>query len=139
MADTTPDLPQEIIELILLKLSLNSLLQFKTVSKSWNNLISDPIFVKNHHQQSKESNSNNLFLHKKSWNSLDGFSLVRLEDEKLRTQRVIIEPPYGWQHVLCFCEGLLLIQQYGSRRIEMTSSRSCGSRWRETNRFTWLN
>ncbi|EYU30853.1 hypothetical protein MIMGU_mgv1a022298mg [Erythranthe guttata] len=118
MADTTPDLPQEIIELILSKLSLKSLLQFKTVSKSWNTLISDPIFVKNHHQQSKQSNSNDLFLHKKSWNSSDGFSLVRLEDEKLRTQRVIA-PPHGWEHVLCFCEGLLLIQQYGSRRLAL--------------------
>ncbi|XVF62749.1 hypothetical protein PTKIN_Ptkin09bG0033300 [Pterospermum kingtungense] len=42
---------QEILEEIVSKLPVKSLLRFKCVSKSWNSLISSPVFVKKHLEQ----------------------------------------------------------------------------------------
>jgi len=48
-----PELPEElIINEILLRLPVRSLLQFKCVCKSWNTLISDPQFAKTHQKAS---------------------------------------------------------------------------------------
>ncbi|XP_050891593.1 F-box/kelch-repeat protein At3g23880-like [Lathyrus oleraceus] len=43
-----PDLPEELVSDILLRLPVKSLLQFKCVCKSWKTLISDSQFAKNH-------------------------------------------------------------------------------------------
>ncbi|XP_058761272.1 F-box/kelch-repeat protein At3g23880-like [Vicia villosa] len=43
-----PILPDELISKILLLLSLKTIVQLKCVSKSWNTLISDPIFIQMH-------------------------------------------------------------------------------------------
>ncbi|EYU18557.1 hypothetical protein MIMGU_mgv11b0224801mg, partial [Erythranthe guttata] len=60
---SSANIPPEIIEIILTKLSsVKSLLRFKAVSKSWNTIISDPLFIQNHLQSSNNSPNNNLFL-----------------------------------------------------------------------------
>ncbi|EYU31706.1 hypothetical protein MIMGU_mgv1a024942mg [Erythranthe guttata] len=102
-------LPIEIIEIVLSKLSVKTLLRFKTVCKSWNILISDPMFIRKHHDRQLRSKgskkSENLFLVKNS----QGFSLVKLEKgRRIQTLQQVFGP-YLWVTVLCFCEGLILI------------------------------
>ncbi|XP_012843128.1 PREDICTED: probable F-box protein At5g47300 [Erythranthe guttata] len=111
MADNKSHLPPEIIEIILSKLSsVKSLLRFKSVSKSWNTIITDPVFVQNHIQKSKESNSQNLFLCRVRSSSPIRFSVVEFDDdEKFQTLPVVIEAPFGCGLVLCFCDGILLL------------------------------
>ncbi|XLR52002.1 hypothetical protein HN51_002728 [Arachis hypogaea] len=50
-----PFIPDELIEEILSRLPVRSLLQFRCVCKSWMSLISDPYFVKKHLQLSAQS------------------------------------------------------------------------------------
>ncbi|EYU40610.1 hypothetical protein MIMGU_mgv1a026638mg [Erythranthe guttata] len=85
------NLPFDMVEIILSKLSIESLVRFKSVCKSWNNLISDPTFVRNDQtQRSKEPNSEKLFL--------------------LKNLLIEMEAPYYRDHALCFCDGLLLLE-----------------------------
>ncbi|XP_012856900.1 PREDICTED: putative F-box protein At3g49980 [Erythranthe guttata] len=100
----TSNLPNEIIEIILLHLPIKSLLRFKSVSKSWNSIISDPVFTHTHLQF---SNSPHLFLIKNR--SFQGaFSLLKLEAKKFHREAVL-SGPYGWNTVLCHCNGVLLL------------------------------
>ncbi|KAL8026853.1 hypothetical protein ABFX02_14G056600 [Erythranthe guttata] len=110
MVRNTSHLPHEIIEIILSKLPIKPLLRFKSVSKSWNTIISDPVFVENHIRRSKRSNPDNLFLCHDNFRlcSSNRFSVVKFEDRKLRTLKVF-ECTYAWEECLCFYEGVILI------------------------------
>ncbi|KAL7081989.1 hypothetical protein ACP275_14G072800 [Erythranthe tilingii] len=114
MADNnnTSHLPPEIIEIIMSKLSVNSLLRFKAVSKSWNTMISDPIFVQNYLHKSKYSNSRNLLLCKSpSSNYSEVFNMFELEEEdrKLKRVRVLKGSSNTMTQVVCSCDGVLLL------------------------------
>ncbi|EYU40591.1 hypothetical protein MIMGU_mgv1a018207mg [Erythranthe guttata] len=108
---STSFLPLEIIETILLNLPVESLLRFKTVSKSWNTMISDPAFVENQLHRSKTSSSRNLLLGElgfSHYNSED-YSLVKIDkDRKLQTLQLSEYPP-GSNVVLSYCDGVLLL------------------------------
>ncbi|XP_020270774.1 putative F-box protein At1g50870 [Asparagus officinalis] len=54
-SDTNIVLPSEIIYDILLKLHVKTLARFRCVCKSWQALISDPIFIESHHRRSKQN------------------------------------------------------------------------------------
>ncbi|KAL7081401.1 hypothetical protein ACP275_14G037600 [Erythranthe tilingii] len=100
------NLPPEIIEIILSKLSVKSLLRFKSVSKSWNTTISDPVFIRKHLRNSNTS-PNNLFL--KYTTTKPRFTLVRLKGRKLDTEAVLDSPYNCNAVVLCECDGMLLL------------------------------
>ncbi|KAL7124219.1 hypothetical protein ABFS83_14G033800 [Erythranthe nasuta] len=131
MADDKSDLPPEIIEIILSKLSVKSLLRFKSVSKSWNTMITDPVFVQNHIRRSKYSNSTNLVLCLTYETSPFQFSMVKLEDKKFQTLPVEIEAPFGCESVLCFCEGMILLTCGTRQRLVLwnPSTRTAEKLW----------
>ncbi|KAL3628306.1 hypothetical protein CASFOL_027352 [Castilleja foliolosa] len=95
-------LPTDIIEIILLKSSLKPLLRFKSVSKSWNALISDPLFVKNRHLISQSSNSQDLFICCDA-DHQGAFTLVKLKDQKLEisgTLRLLVNLFFGYSYTV---------------------------------------
>ncbi|EYU25986.1 hypothetical protein MIMGU_mgv1a025224mg [Erythranthe guttata] len=104
------NLPPEIIEIVLLKLPVKSLLRFKTVCTSWNTIISDPVFTRIHLENSNNSpnNNDNLFITEKG-DTERGFSLFKLEGGKLHADRVS-ENPSGNMVILCECNGVLLLR-----------------------------
>ncbi|EYU31545.1 hypothetical protein MIMGU_mgv1a024021mg, partial [Erythranthe guttata] len=107
------NIPREIIEIILSKLpSVKPLLRFKTVSKSWNTLISDLVFIQTHLHSLKTS-PDNLFLsrYKKSANS--GFPMVKFEGGKVDAGVIFVENiPNSYNAILCECNGVLLLTRY---------------------------
>ncbi|EYU32638.1 hypothetical protein MIMGU_mgv1a025657mg [Erythranthe guttata] len=108
-------LPPEIIEFILSKSTSKSLHLFKTVSKSWNILISDPVFRRSHLHQSRYSKSRNLFLRSfDSNNSHACFSLVKFEDRKFHTVQQQLKVPDNFTKILCFCDGVLVLSKSDS-------------------------
>ncbi|XP_012833480.1 PREDICTED: F-box/kelch-repeat protein At3g23880-like [Erythranthe guttata] len=105
-------LPLHVIEIILLNLPAKSLLRFKAVSKSWNTMISDPVFIRNHLHQSKASNSQNLFLCKLifRYNSKK-FCLVKIDEDRILRCLEALKSPRGFNtRVLCYCDGVLLFK-----------------------------
>ncbi|XP_012844465.1 PREDICTED: putative F-box protein At1g33530 [Erythranthe guttata] len=112
---TTPsNIPPEIIEIILSKLSsVKSLLRFKSVSKSWNSIISDPVFIQNHLQSSNNSPNNNIFVSSNTDGTDRGFPLVDFDVRKSDAGKISEDNiPNGYNSILCECNGVLLL---GSR------------------------
>ncbi|EYU40744.1 hypothetical protein MIMGU_mgv1a0188462mg, partial [Erythranthe guttata] len=126
--DNKSHVPPEIIEIILSKLSVKSLHRFKS---SWNTIITDPIFIQNHIQKSKHSNSHNLFLSRVRSSSPIRFSVVKFDDKKFQTLPVVIEAPFGCGLVLCFCDGILLLTNHSYQRLVLwnPSTRTAEKLW----------
>ncbi|XP_058181104.1 F-box protein CPR1-like [Rhododendron vialii] len=57
-----PDLPHEVVYNILSRLPVKSLCRFKSISKPWLTLITDPHFVKSYLHQSMKSNTNHKLI-----------------------------------------------------------------------------
>ncbi|XP_012853650.1 PREDICTED: F-box/kelch-repeat protein At3g06240-like [Erythranthe guttata] len=111
-SSSSTNIPPEIIEIILSKLSsVKSLLRFKAVSKSWNTLISDPVFIQNHLQSSNNSPNNNLFISSYTRGSDSrGFPLADFEVRKSDAGKISEENiPNGYNSILCECNGVLLL------------------------------
>ncbi|XP_012852515.1 PREDICTED: putative F-box protein At1g47390 [Erythranthe guttata] len=108
---SSANIPPEIIEIILTKLSsVKSLLRFKAVSKSWNTIISDPLFIQNHLQSSNNSPNNNLFLSRHTYGTGRGFPLVKFDVGKIDSGEISAENiPNGYDRILCECNGVLLL------------------------------
>ncbi|EYU40597.1 hypothetical protein MIMGU_mgv1a024875mg [Erythranthe guttata] len=115
--DESVHFPLEMIKIIVPKLPVKSLFRFKSVSKSWNTMISDPTFVKNHLQISKHSNPHNLFMQKNP-HSKGFFPLVKFEDRKFRTVK-LLECPCAWDKFLAFCDGLLLLSDISYKKLTL--------------------
>ncbi|EYU31537.1 hypothetical protein MIMGU_mgv1a020955mg [Erythranthe guttata] len=115
--ETSSNIPWEIIEIILSKLSsVKSLLRFKSVSKSWNTLISNPLFIQNHLESSNNSPDNNLFLCLGTYGTVRGFPLVKFEVGNIHSGEKPVENiPNGYDSILCECNGVLLLTNLHGR------------------------
>ncbi|EYU32635.1 hypothetical protein MIMGU_mgv1a023644mg [Erythranthe guttata] len=121
------DVPNDIVENILLRLTAKHLRGLKAVCKSWNTMISDPVFIQTHLHRSKYSH---LFQSKLSLNyygegacsssssarSRDKYRLFELQGEKkFLIVEELVSPYSGWKAVLCSCNGVLLLTDSLSR------------------------
>ncbi|XP_047340384.1 F-box/kelch-repeat protein At3g06240-like [Impatiens glandulifera] len=119
-------LPDEILEKILCRLSVKDLFRFKCVCKSWLALISSPYFVKLHLNRSVQSKSNlSLFLSDYNLFRVDFNSLEDFEDEGfVRPVEIdylisrypyydILRYPYYGISICGSCDGLLCITIHG--------------------------
>ncbi|KAL6574185.1 hypothetical protein OROHE_001089 [Orobanche hederae] len=114
MDGKTSYLPYDIMENILSRLPVKSLLRFKSVCKHWNATISDdPQFAATHLRRSKNSSSSCLVYG-------DGKTeLVDFKDAEIRRFSSVDFPVLGSSsmHILCYCDGLyVLAYEYWLRR-----------------------
>ncbi|GAB2279851.1 hypothetical protein Dimus_014489 [Dionaea muscipula] len=83
-------LPFDVIMEILLFLPVNSLLRFKSVSKAWRQLITDPYFANLHHSRSIESHSKHLLvLSENEYETNSKFFFFHADSSKL--DNVVVE------------------------------------------------
>lgn len=126
----TPHLPEEIITEILLYLPVKSLLRFKSVSKSWLSLISDPSFANLHFQLSSQQNTHNrVLLTIGSLQSID-INLPLHDDSAVQD----LDPrpffkPHGATMITCSCRGFVLLAPKDEDKIFLlnptTPKQSC--------------
>ncbi|XP_076898754.1 F-box/kelch-repeat protein At3g06240-like [Bidens hawaiensis] len=101
---STTNLPPDVIEAILRVLPPKFLGRFKSVSKSWNSLISNPQFIKTHLSQNTNPYKLILVSHTKSLYSL------HINNNLSTTVQQLTFPPRQimWDQILGSCNGLVL-------------------------------
>ncbi|KAK9067634.1 hypothetical protein SSX86_011745 [Deinandra increscens subsp. villosa] len=108
-AGKKPALPLEIMEAILRLLPVKPLGRFKSVSKAWYSLISDPQFIKNHLHQSQETRKLISISDSKELYSLDLSDLLPcLNSDDISATRKEVFFPIMWDSILGSCNGLVL-------------------------------
>ncbi|XVF62748.1 hypothetical protein PTKIN_Ptkin09bG0033200 [Pterospermum kingtungense] len=111
----TPNLPQDILEEILLRLPVKSLIRFRSVSKPWRCLISSSPFAKLHFQRERANpgvRTQNLLISTPSKVDLDLFKYCRtsLGDEAaLVSLDFPLEEPHQRLKILGSCNGLVVL------------------------------
>ncbi|KAK1402853.1 F-box only protein 8-like [Heracleum sosnowskyi] len=111
-------LPENLIFEILSRLSVKDLLQFKSVCKSWYDIISSPIFVSKH--------LNNYYNNNDNWrgcllaqfyatpNELQLYELLVDETPQVLDYEILYDMPLYCSYVCGPCDGLYYVNQYYS-------------------------
>ncbi|KAK9160751.1 hypothetical protein Syun_007092 [Stephania yunnanensis] len=99
-------LPQEIIEGILSRLPVKSLLRFRCVSKSWHKLIADPNFIKIHLNQANLNNNIKIMLKSDFICSVDNNEVC----DQIVNLHHPFEAPIRGAEILGSCNGLVCIK-----------------------------
>ncbi|PHT97035.1 hypothetical protein BC332_34039 [Capsicum chinense] len=107
--EDTPVLPSDIIFNILIKVNTTSLIRFKSVSKSWNAMISDIAFTKTHYDRSKEIGCEKLVL-QKGTGEFKFLYLNNLNDIIIDKREFPLKEFIGAQ-ILCSYDGLVLLKK----------------------------
>lgn len=108
--DDTSDFPCHVVQNILSRLPVKSLLRFRTVCKSWRATIKVSGFAKIHFNHLNTPNSRCFFL---TGSSLDGtHSLIKSEGQEFNVQSVVQFPSKEFEsaNLLCCCEGIVLFK-----------------------------
>ncbi|KAK9067636.1 hypothetical protein SSX86_011747 [Deinandra increscens subsp. villosa] len=108
-AGNNPALPLEVMDAILRLLPVKPLGRFKSVSKAWYSLISDPQFIKNHLHQSQKTRKLISISDSKELYSLDLSDLLPcLNSDDVSATRKEVFFPIMWDSILGSCNGLVL-------------------------------
>ncbi|KAJ0542531.1 putative F-box domain-containing protein [Helianthus annuus] len=117
------NLPLEIIEQILLPLPTKSLFRFKSVSKTWNSLISSPHFIKTHFLQTHHTTQLIALSTTGSLYSIDITETrpcLDSDDIPATAKELRIRsPPLRWKEILGSCNGLLLAKDENNTMFVM--------------------
>ncbi|KAL4559630.1 hypothetical protein LXL04_031773 [Taraxacum kok-saghyz] len=102
-------LPSEMIEAILGRLPAKSLCRFKSVSKQWCWLISDPLFIKNQLRLNNHHIPTKLILHSYA-GRLYSIDINKISNDRAVTaeELIIWRPLSSWGEMLGSCDGLVL-------------------------------
>ncbi|XP_061367262.1 F-box/kelch-repeat protein At3g23880-like [Gastrolobium bilobum] len=132
----------DVIQEILLRLPVKSLIRFKCVCKSWHSLISDPHFAKSHYELSAAPSLKFLRI------ACSGFEALSIDVyAPLNVGRLIppLLPPNPDKDVyICgFCRGFVLIERYPNFCIWNPSTGShrelsCPEIWKEEHQFVTI-
>ncbi|XP_057455222.1 putative F-box protein At3g16210 [Lotus japonicus] len=110
-----PSLPEELIQEILLRLPVKSLVRFKCVCKSWLSLISDPKFAKSHYDLASEPTYRFLFISTSDSQvqSIDIEASLIDHDSPVLSTHVLPHPVSAWSisnsRIYGSCRGFLLL------------------------------
>lgn len=108
--EVTCIVPTDILYLILIKIPIfKSLLRFKSVSKSWNVMISDNEFKRTHRDESKALRREKLLLLKHSTNEF-GFREFETSQLDIIAKEIFLPRKFRKAKVLCSCDGLFLLK-----------------------------
>ncbi|KAK4259363.1 hypothetical protein QN277_005704 [Acacia crassicarpa] len=108
-----PFLPLDIIINILKRVSVKSIVQFRSVCKDWKNLFKTPNFIAEQARHSAHQNPL-LLLHESDYDYKATPPFLRLVNQKMETVEVLTIPSincfkHGWK-IIGSCNGLLCIQ-----------------------------
>ncbi|XP_058202746.1 F-box/kelch-repeat protein At3g06240-like [Rhododendron vialii] len=120
-------LPQEILTDILSRLPVKSLCRFKSVSPSWNSLISGSEFVKAHLNRPKKTNYDEQKIIIIT-SSSTAYNLHSIDFAGVNLTIVTVDLPESSSEikVLSSCEGLLLVNRYDDSNFLLNpSTREC--------------
>ncbi|KEH32241.1 putative F-box domain, galactose oxidase/kelch, beta-propeller, F-box associated interaction [Medicago truncatula] len=110
-----PDLPQDLIVQILLRLSVKSLIRFKCVCKSWFSLISEPHFTNSHFQLTAATPSRRILFISTPPQSIDleaslGYDTI---SSAVNLDFLLPEPNYDFE-IKGSCRGFILLHCFSS-------------------------
>lgn len=104
-----PSLPDELIEGILLRLPVKSLLRFKCVCKSWLSLISNPQFAKSHFDLGAAPTHRLLnLINDCEFKSID--TDAAFDDNSREVVFNNLLPPLRYQFIVGSCRGFILLE-----------------------------
>ncbi|GFP82038.1 F-box protein at3g17710 [Phtheirospermum japonicum] len=107
---TSTNIPEDIIRTILSRLPVKSLLRFRTVSKSWNTMISDPRFARLHLEPSDQETAVEIWIKEKGLNASSWEELMTIEIKNGEQRPIVSFEP------LCLVENnKILIRLEGAR------------------------
>ncbi|KAF7813729.1 F-box/kelch-repeat protein [Senna tora] len=115
------DLPEELLLNILLRLPVKSLLRFKSVSKLWHSLISDPHFANSHFQRSSFLSGRLLHIADSQVRSIDFHSSI---SALVHLNCPIIPPPPSLQ-IWGSCKGFVVVHNGDHLFVWNPSTGSC--------------
>ncbi|KAF7813723.1 F-box/kelch-repeat protein [Senna tora] len=120
--NTTKNLPQEVLINILLRLPVKSLLRFKSVSKLWLSLISNPSFAKSHFQLSSSLPHRLLHIDESHVSSIDFNSSFYDDSALLHLHSPITPLP---SEIWGSSRGFVLLDGYSNFYVWNPSTASC--------------
>ncbi|XP_065619210.1 F-box/kelch-repeat protein At3g23880-like [Quercus suber] len=120
-------LPHDVLFDILSRLAVKSLMRFRCISKSWNSIITDPIFITKHLNLNKakslSNNDNNGYLLYSDYDE-DGPDSSRKDlgtavcnSDRTFTEISRFPIPFPCSHIVGFCNGMFCFRGYGERVI----------------------
>ncbi|XP_027124074.1 F-box/kelch-repeat protein At3g06240-like [Coffea arabica] len=119
-ADLAPNVPQELIIDVLLRLPAKSVGKFRSVSKSWRSLLSDPVFIKAHldlhlHHSQKFILSSSPPTEKSTLSTLSFNPTGSADNDGVSKKLTLLENKLTGATIIGSCNGLVIVSKFKRR------------------------